>query len=139
MWLYDVEAFVAGWASIASEVVIVFNLVPQSRAQWHYHLVPIVAGVTLIGAAFTDALEWEMCAFAFAVATTFNLYNTWLLNVCLFRKYVDTTHEDWIRTLLLPRFTFGCAGTTVQLAYSLVGIAHLTVRACALSHAIRSL
>ena len=134
--LFDTEAFLAGWASVVAELYIVAQLSSQRRVQWFYHLVPIAAGVALIGAASSDALEWELCAFGFAVASTFNLYNTWLLNICSFRQYVEVT-DDLITTLLLPRFSFPLWGIVTQVGYSLIGIAHVALRACAVAAAVR--
>ena len=50
---------------------------------------------------------------------------------------LDFAHDGLQDVPLLPRFSFPLWGIVTQVGYSLIGIAHVALRACAVAAAVR--
>jgi len=130
---YVAEALVSGGLCFAVELIICFQLFKRGRLLYHYHALPIATGVALLLSGwFDDDLVLSALATHLTVATSLNMYNTYYVSVVASGQYVvppasvQTTLDD----LFLPRYTaaFYPLGPVVQVAYSLVVLAHCVVR-----------
>ena len=145
MLLYDIEALVSAIGIALSEVYIISFLVKSNRVQYAYHLFPLAHALLLLESVRTPhALETQVLTFAVSLATTLNVYNTWIPHTITSSRYMEVDlspphHEKLVYDLLLPRYTrnFSPWGYLLQVSYSLVVFTHVAFRSFAFAHAIR--
>lgn len=130
---YVAEALVCGGFYIACELIICFQLWGRGRLLYHYHALPIATGVALLLSGWFDAdLALSALATHLSIATSLNLYNTYYVSVVASGQYVvpPASVQTALDDLFLPRYTaaFYPFGPVVQVAYSLLVLAHCVVR-----------
>lgn len=90
MLLYYIEALVAAFGIALSEVYIISMLVKSNRVQYAYHLFPLLHALLLLEWVRTPrALETQVLTFAVSLATTLNVYNTWIPRTITSRRYME--------------------------------------------------
>lgn len=127
------EALVSGGLCIAVELIICFQLCKRGRLLYHYHALPIATGGALLLSGWFDAdLALSALATHLTLATSLNMYNTYYVSVVSAGAYVApvASLETALDDLFLPRYTaaFYPLGPWVQVAYSLLVLAHCVVR-----------
>jgi len=127
------EALVSGGLCIAVELIICFQLWKRGRLLYHYHALPIATGAALVLSGWSDTdIALSALATHLTITTSLNVYNTYYVSVVSAGAYVApiASLETALDDLFLPRYTaaFYPLGPWLQIAYSLVVLAHCVVR-----------